>query len=196
MEALARSLRVLRYQQATCDLAQHGAALATGGACERECRHFQEALQALCSASDGSRSDFSPTALEMALESTERSCCCAEGIPPGGRRGRTDGYPRDGKTGCSRAASRRAAEQLVKAQRHLLSLEVPDHRALDEDGLDALGNWKPRQRPGTFPISPLNPIRPGQGLRESRSWLPEAEPLVQPCQQKLQLRCGQGLLKR
>ncbi|WP_303783536.1 Na/Pi cotransporter family protein [Azovibrio restrictus] len=140
VEALARSLRVLRYQQATCDLAQHGAALATGGACERECRHFQEALQALCLASDGSRSDFSPTALEMALESTERSYAAPkESLLVAGAAGQMDIREMENRLQQG-SLFRRAAEQLVKAQRHLLSLEVPDHRALDEDGLDTLGN--------------------------------------------------------
>lgn len=140
VEGLARSLRVLRYQQAACDLAQHGAALSAEGGCEQECRHFQEALQALCLASDGTHAEFSPTGLEMALEATENSyAALKESLLVAGAAGQLD--IREMENWLQQGSLyRRAAEQLVKAQRHLLSLEIPDHRPLEEDGLETLGN--------------------------------------------------------
>lgn len=133
VEALARSLRVLRYQQATCDLAQHAAALASEGACERECRLFQEALQALCHASDGSRNDFSPTGLEIALETTENSyATLKESLLVAGAAGQLD--IREMESWLQQGSLyRRAAEQLTKAQRHLLALETPGHSPLEEE---------------------------------------------------------------
>lgn len=135
VEALARSLRVLRYQQTACDLAQHGAARAAEGGCAAEAQLFQEALQALCLACDGNRGDFSRTGMEMALEATEaRYATLKEALLVAGAAGQLDirameNWLQQG------SHYRRAAEQLVKAQRHLLSLEIPDHLPLPEDGL-------------------------------------------------------------
>ena len=131
---------MLRYQQATCDLAQHGAALAAEEGGVAEAQQFQEALQTLCLASDGERDDFSPTGLEMALEATEaRYAALKEALLVGGAAGQLDirameNWLQQG------SLYRRAAEQLAKAERHLRSLEIPSDLPLTEDELDTGGN--------------------------------------------------------
>lgn len=138
VEALARGLRVLRYQQAVGDLSQHGAALQQSGVCAGENELFEEALMNLADACDGSRTDFSPTAMELALEQAEsRYSTLKEALLVAGAAGLLD--IRDMET-CLQQSSlyRRAAEQLVKAQRHLQTLELPSGSPMPEDSLETL----------------------------------------------------------
>ncbi|MDD3482473.1 Na/Pi cotransporter family protein [Azovibrio restrictus] len=139
VEALARGLRVLRYQQATSDLSQHGAALhGHATACGLEQVLFQQALSALAEACDGSKSEFSPAAMELALENTETAyATLKEALLVAGAAGHLD--IRDMENRLRQGSLyRRAAEQLVKAQRHLLSLETPDAHPLPDDRLEAI----------------------------------------------------------
>lgn len=139
VEALARGLRVLRYQQATSDLSQHGAALhGHATACGLEQVLFQQALSALAEACDGSKPEFSPAAMELALENTETAyATLKEALLVAGAAGHLD--IRDMENRLRQGSLyRRAAEQLVKAQRHLLSLETPDAHPLPDDRLEAI----------------------------------------------------------
>lgn len=139
VEALARGLRVLRYQQATSDLSQHGAALhGHATACGLEQVLFQQALGALAEACDGSKPEFSPAAMELALENTETAyATLKEALLVAGAAGHLD--IRDMENRLRQGSLyRRAAEQLVKAQRHLLSLEAPDAHPLPDDRLEAI----------------------------------------------------------
>ncbi len=139
VEALARGLRVLRYQQATSDLSQHGAALhGHATACGLEQVQFQQVLGALAEACDGSTPTFSPAAMELALENTETAyATLKEALLVAGAAGHLDIREMENRL---RQGSlyRRAAEQLVKAQRHLLSLETPDAHPLPDDRLEAI----------------------------------------------------------
>ncbi len=138
VENLARSLRVLRYQQAVCDLAQHGAALALEGACVQDCQRFRTALENLCLASDAAREGFSPAALEIALETTEQDyAALKEALLVAGAAGQLD--IRTMESWLQQASLfRRAAEQLAKAQRHLSALEIPGQPPPDEENPETL----------------------------------------------------------
>ncbi|MCX8146305.1 MAG: Na/Pi symporter, partial [Azovibrio sp.] len=138
VESLARCLRVLRYQQAVSDLAQHGATLALDDTCPQDGQRFRAALEKLCQASDAAHHEFSPTALEIALESTERDyAALKEGLLVAGAAGQLDIRSMES---CLQQASllRRAAEQLAKAQRHLSALATPTPDMPDEESHEAL----------------------------------------------------------
>ncbi len=133
VEALARSLRILRYQQAVSSLGLHGIALSEKSPVLPEHWSFQESLTHLadscCDCPDG----FSPAAMDLAMEQTElRYGALKEALLVAGAAGHMD--IRQMEDYLQQASLyRRAAEQLSKAQRHLTQLATPETWTQDQD---------------------------------------------------------------
>jgi phosphate:Na+ symporter len=149
VERLARSLRVLQYQENTVDTCRNAAALAAslGPMPTTELREafdaFGLAIGELCGAADCERADFSLAALDRRTDEMEsRYATLKESLLVAGAHATLDLH---GMQERLRHASllRRAAQQSAKAARHLAVLSAdgaPPDRDIDHENPDRNDN--------------------------------------------------------